>query len=843
MSNLYNLKRIPTDPRHLFDKTQPYTFLVGAGISMDIPSSVPSASEIVRNMLEEILSNIPDRLVKNLLLNKSIRYEMLIEELIKLDPDLRFLGYLELITQPNLLHYFIAHCILHGYYAATTNFDYLIEHAMYNLLPKEKYEMFVTIADKNYYETFYDAFTRKEKDVYYLLKLHGAKKLLRRKIDRNEFLDIRKSLNTTMSSFNRGKGIGAVFGVEDYKKKIVNAILNDRILVVMGYSAGDNIDIVPIIRGEKSLKSIIWIEHASVTPPEIYQLYEGNGDPESQRLKKSNPTLALLFDIFKQTGKAIFYIRGNTASIVKDFIWDKLLGSTPLPEKLKKTKSLMQDIPAFSEFVKGLYPRLHLIGRFYFALIISLDLRNFDDALAIIEEGSDIAQKNNYMDALHSFEEKKAEILLIKGKTDIALKMFMEMKEDYEEFLSNQSDRDARLWSQKSEYEAFLAQKREKLAYVLMKISETEFEDCFFEKSMYNLVKAEEIFIQNNDKKGLAWRANALGKANTYVGKYDIAELAFEDALLYNSANGDIGLKTDIIKNQSSLYAAKGLYLKALEKIDLCLETCKILGDPIGITEALTIKADIIDKIGDKKEAYNIINESIWIARESLYPKGIALAKNVLARISQGIGYIRLARDTALEVRKLCEKLNFSIGLQEAFLTSIYVKAKPELLRDAIAIGNEALDFNDKISDLLGRARIVGELAKTYYEVNHEEYKDQIEKYLKYAIKINRKLQQQVELSTNLLVYGKFCIDQQRIDEAAQKLNESLEIRKNLEFKKGEAEIFKALGTMHLQKKEYDKSLKYYMKAMKTYTEVKDDIVIKNLQNFIDQVKEEISQN
>ena len=203
MSILYNLNRINNDPGFLFDKVKPYTFLVGAGISLDPPSSLPSASEIVRNVLKEILKDVPDRLVKNLLSNKSVRYEMIIEELIKFDPDLKFLDYLELVTQPNLLHYFIAHCLLHEYYAATTNFDYLIEHAMYNLLPKEKYEMVVTIADKNYYETFYDAYDGKQKDAYPLLKLHGAKKLFYRNLDRIECIDIRESLNTTMSSFNR----------------------------------------------------------------------------------------------------------------------------------------------------------------------------------------------------------------------------------------------------------------------------------------------------------------------------------------------------------------------------------------------------------------------------------------------------------------------------------------------------------------------------------------------------------------------------------------------------------------------------------------------------------------
>jgi tetratricopeptide (TPR) repeat protein len=821
MTPLYDLNRIMTDPGYLFNREEPYTFLFGAGISMDPPSSLPSASEIVKNMLKEILKTVPDRLVKNLLSNKSIRYEMIIEELIKIDPDLKFLDYLELVTKPNLLHYFIAHCILHGYFATTTNFDYLIEHAMYNLLPKEKHEMFVTIADKNYYGTFYDAYAGKEEGVYYLLKLHGAKNLLRRNIDKNEFLNIQKSLNTTMSSFNRGKGLGAIFGVEDYKKKLVHGILNNRILVVMGYSAGDNIDIVPFIRSEKSIKSIIWIEHSSVVPTEVYQLTKGFKHPETQKLLESNPTLTLLLDIYKQNRKAIFYIRGNTASIIKDFLWEKLLGSTPIPEELKYITSLTKDVPVFSEYVKGLYPGLHLINRFLFALNVSLDLRNFDDALAIIEEGSEIAQKNNNMEALYLFEEKRAEILLIKGERDIALKMFMEMRDEYKE---------NRKW--------------DKLAYTLMKISEIEFEDCLFERALYPLVEAEELFIQNNDKNGLAWHSNMLGKVNTYKGEYSTAEAAFENALFYNSDNGDIGLKADILKNQSNLFAEKGLYLKALEKIDLSLETCKILNDPIGITEKLTLKASIINKVGNKREASNLIYESYEISKKLNYEIGIVLAKTLLARIE--VDYSHMPAGAGVDIREaieICKKINFSLGLREALLTSIYISTKGRRFNDAVANANKALDFNEKISDLIGRARIVGELANTYYKANHEDYKEQIEKYLKYAISINRKLQQQVELSSNLLVYGKFYIDQQRYEEATQKLSESLEIRKNLEFKKGEAEIFRALGNLHFQKEEYEKSLEYYLNAMEFYTEMKDDEIIKALQEKINQLKKFISKN
>ena len=65
----------------LFPIQEAYTFLAGAGISMDPPSNMPSAVQIVRALINHCA---PPGEIENLLSLKGLRYEMIIEIIIAL---------------------------------------------------------------------------------------------------------------------------------------------------------------------------------------------------------------------------------------------------------------------------------------------------------------------------------------------------------------------------------------------------------------------------------------------------------------------------------------------------------------------------------------------------------------------------------------------------------------------------------------------------------------------------------------------------------------------------------------------------------------------------------------
>jgi len=104
------------------------TFLVGAGCSVDTPSCLPAG----RTMMDVIIdytcveSEIPK--IKEL---KELRFEQLVEIVSEhLDPELKVIDFYGLCDKPNLQHIFLAEMMKQGQFVITTNFDFLIEHAL-----------------------------------------------------------------------------------------------------------------------------------------------------------------------------------------------------------------------------------------------------------------------------------------------------------------------------------------------------------------------------------------------------------------------------------------------------------------------------------------------------------------------------------------------------------------------------------------------------------------------------------------------------------------------------------------------------------------------------------------
>ena len=107
----------------IFEPGAQYTFLAGAGISMDAPSNLPSAIAFVKKILEMCtLASESTFFAKE---SHKLRYELIVEYCHELfDADLVFLDYLELVNRPNPIHFFLASMLLNKQFVITTNFDY-----------------------------------------------------------------------------------------------------------------------------------------------------------------------------------------------------------------------------------------------------------------------------------------------------------------------------------------------------------------------------------------------------------------------------------------------------------------------------------------------------------------------------------------------------------------------------------------------------------------------------------------------------------------------------------------------------------------------------------------------
>ena len=264
----------------LFSETIMYTFLVGAGISMDPPSCVPSAKMFVRDLFKYYA---PEEEIEKLLSLESLRYELLVEKVQNLfDKELKFLDYLDRVKEPNAIHIFLASMIMRYNYVITTNFDYLIEMAL-----KKKLDAFPVF--HNYHKKVMIIITKEDykKKVSFqfpLIKIHGSKR------DAITGRLTKESLVTTISALGREREKGKTFAIELYKKRLIDEVMNSRDLVIMGYSGSDDFDISPMLKELSTMKRIIWIEHDQSLIPGKGEIYKYQSVKDLSEIESSELT-------------------------------------------------------------------------------------------------------------------------------------------------------------------------------------------------------------------------------------------------------------------------------------------------------------------------------------------------------------------------------------------------------------------------------------------------------------------------------------------------------------------------------------------------------------------------
>lgn len=328
----------------IFDPQDNYTFLVGAGVSMELPSDLPSAREMVKAIVELC---VPAKYVNSILSLKSLQFEILIEKIrnvIKIDPDVEFLDYFDNDISPNLIHMFIASLIIQGngrHNVITTNFDFLLERAFMSLLKEDEKEKILPIITKSDFSNYKNYQSIYKQGKYPICKIHGSKKNIITNLDTSD------SLVTDMTSFGKNRREGETFAMEPFKKPLANSLMQGQTLVVMGYSGGDDFDITPMLKEIRNLKRMIWIEHSSQKKPQIFKIsknqdFKSGNNSKSTTVKSStvkSTTEQLLRELSNFMGYDIYLIKINTLHLVEAYL-DHIFLNGNLKKKthLKSTK-------------------------------------------------------------------------------------------------------------------------------------------------------------------------------------------------------------------------------------------------------------------------------------------------------------------------------------------------------------------------------------------------------------------------------------------------------------------------------------------------------------------------
>lgn len=195
--------------------------LVGAGVSIPRPSNLPSAARLMKAAIRTFCR----------------KYETYFDSL-KLRPEVLF-GIVERHEQVSLYqflknqlsggpsnsnHTFFAQALLHHNSIITTNFDCLIERACKTI----GVEVCLTVGE-----------SESEVEGPLLFKIHGS-------------IENRESLQVTMNHANRGLSV--------HKLSLLRSLTKDKLLLVLGYSGCDQLDIMPAL-ATCQYKEIIWISH------------------------------------------------------------------------------------------------------------------------------------------------------------------------------------------------------------------------------------------------------------------------------------------------------------------------------------------------------------------------------------------------------------------------------------------------------------------------------------------------------------------------------------------------------------------------------------------------------
>ncbi|MFX0072563.1 MAG: SIR2 family protein, partial [Candidatus Hermodarchaeota archaeon] len=313
------------DLQELFNGNEPLTFLVGAGISISPPSCLASASQIMNSIIQ--FSAPPDA-AEDLISGASIkdlRYESIIQDFRDwIDEELKFMEYFNQAEKPNAIHNFLAKMIKKGHYVMTTNFDYLIERALGIDNPNAR----IVITEENFTK-----FGNPEKNIRdnleVLYKIHGSLQ----NILTGE--DTKSSIVTTIDDLGKDKGEN-IFSVEIFKREFFNRVCENRTLIVMGYSGGDDFDIVPVLMHMENIKRIVWIFHEDIPFESSKYFLISPKDELLGNEEKSSQIDIILQNLSDSADIEVIKIVGNTASL--------LLGSQFLSKSELKNEEEIRNV-------------------------------------------------------------------------------------------------------------------------------------------------------------------------------------------------------------------------------------------------------------------------------------------------------------------------------------------------------------------------------------------------------------------------------------------------------------------------------------------------------------------
>jgi tetratricopeptide (TPR) repeat protein len=609
------------DLRACLQGTGKLVLLAGAGISMDPPSSLPSARQMMGAILDV---SVPPKVKDPILGISMLRYEFLIECFHNaFDPDFKIMDYFQLAKQPNTIHAYLADAGRKGNWLLTTNFDSLIERAF----PCSEPGFDVVLTPKDF-ETHADPAAWFKKGTCLLYKLHGSTC----NIKTGEAT--KGTLVTTLSSLGKSKE-GDVFSVESWKRPLFDCIGQDRTLVVMGYSGGDDFDIVPMLGRIPGLQRLIWISHdpgAGATPTVL-------AVKPAQEFAQTNPRAALFTS---RADEVVYTLRMQTR--VPE-IFKVVVDTSKLIASLVRARESKQDcvssvVPPPTIWLKQQFPPAPLESREVFAAAIFQNYCMWDEALS------------HYVKAHLLYRERKDErnvacTMSQMGHIYRSLKQLDKAVESYDNAL--------RVLQKLGAYDD--------IAWVLANIGLVYRERGHLEKALEYNERSLDSFRKARNQLGIANTALTVGFIMRDLGKLDEALARMREALPIYESLGDLTNLAWCHANMGVVLRTKGNVKQSVDSYMKALDIFKKLGYVEGMASTAIAAGNLFKELGQEDNAIHFLTDAASSYGRLNDSTNLAWALANLGVIFRSKGDIRTAIDYYEKARALFKSLGHAQGI------------------------------------------------------------------------------------------------------------------------------------------------------------------------------------
>jgi tetratricopeptide (TPR) repeat protein len=788
--------------KDLFSESRLYTFLVGAGISMDPPSCVPSARLFVNELFKYYA---PEEEIEKLSSLENLRYEILVEKVQNLfDKELKFLDYLSGVKEPNFIHLFLANMIMRYNYVITTNFDYLIEMALKKKL--EIYPSFHNFHKKVMIIITKEDYQKKVSFQFPIIKIHGSKwDVIKGRLTKD-------SLVTTISALGREREKGETFAIEPYKKPLINEVMNGRDLVIMGYSGSDDFDISPMLKELSNMKKIIWIEHDQNLTPGKEEIYRYKSVEDLSELRSSELTKLdkFLGELASEKKIEVFKIKAKTIDFVKEQL-------APIyNESFELLKKDTPEISSFGDYMQETHFEAVTSSKYRLAHELFYELGDIESAERTAKQGLNISGQSGNAINQNYFTNALGLVYLSKGDYDIAL-------EHFEKSLKLTEN---------------LNQTAEKIG-IFLNIGELYRKKSDLKNAFKYSFEAAGLLTENTPNLLKFSILNNLGILYRDNGDLPSAIKNIESALEIAEKSGDLYRKSLCLSNLAGINLTQGFLNPALGYASEALKIDEQLGDLNSMSNTLNTIGNVYRTAGQYNQAFQYL--------ERAYQTAINIQNlDVKARAANGMGVIYYQTGKfELSFEKYNEAFNVSkdigdFSMQATCLNNIgmYYRAKRDF-NEALELFNQSITLTEKIGEKPNLGVRYGNRASIYEF--RREFEKALEEYQK-ALSVEQSLGNLEGVANQLTNIGGISGDLGRYEDTIKNYSQVLNIMENLGNKPGIARSLNNLGIVYYKyKKEPQKSLDFLQRALEIYKELNIPQMIISTQKSIDIITKQVN--